>query len=195
MLMIPRLLLGALFLLSACAPTFEARQDATRSTRPDAPGFLVVGLADEAAVYGLSRATTDISIGFARVGGGQASMTRSSCAGAGLYSTKPCDLTKPARQVLQVPAGEWRTGTAVSSLAVIAGQRTLVDQLPPGSPVRVGPGEVVYIGDYILAADYDAQEITVRRHVRDDAGAARTVTEYPGLTDGPIIYRDPIRRP
>lgn len=82
---------------------------------------------------------------------------------------------------------------AAATVNVIGGNKTLRDELPPSDPVRVGPGEIVYVGDYVLSVDYDAQEIAVKRHGRDDAAAASALNDYPNLRGAPIVYRVPTR--
>lgn len=180
-------------LLPGCAARYnEAPQDAVVSAAADAPGFVIVGLADENAGSGLTHAALALALALRREDGTTATMNRNGCGSmSGVYGSKPCDLTKLDWQVLQVPPGLWRPAAVAEATKTILGSKQIRAALPPGPPIKVGPGEVVYIGDYVLAADYDAPAVVVRRHGRDDAAAQRALAAYPGLRNAQIVYRDP----
>ncbi len=180
-------------LLSGCASRYnEAPQDAVISTAADAPGFLIVGLAEENAGSGLTHAALLLGLALRREDGTTATMNRNGCGSFdGVYGSKPCDLTKLDWQVLQVQPGLWRPAAAAEATKTILGSKLVRAALPPGPLIKVGPGEVVYIGDYVLSADYDAPAVLVRRHERDDAAAQRTLAAYSGLRNAQIVYRDP----
>ena len=187
------IVLASLIALSACAPSFEADSDAVLSSSPDSSGFLVVGLAEENATFGLGSATDSLAIGFVRAGSVPVVMTRYGCGSMrGFYGSKPCNLTHTEWQVLKVQPGDYKPLTLAELTHVLGGRKLLQDQLQHTTPVHVGPGEVVYIGDFILGADYDAQEIVLRKHERDDAAAASALAKYPGLRNAQVVYRDPI---
>lgn len=185
----PRLALAASLLLAGCSLTDEASKNATLSKAPGSPGFLVVGLADESAQFGLGAATVGISMAFRSEDGKEAVAGRIACgAPLGFMQSRPCDVRKMDWLVVRVQPGEWRPLAVGATMEVIGGNKALRDQLPPGNPVRVGPGEIVYVGDYVLRVDYDAQEIAVR-HGRNDAGAAGALADYPNLRGAPVAYR------
>lgn len=78
-------------------------------------------------------------------------------------------------QVLQVQPGLWRPAAAAEATKLILGSKLIRATPPPGPPIKVGSGEVVHIGDYTLAADYDAPAVVVRQHGRDDVAAQRAL--------------------
>lgn len=124
--------------------------------------------------------------------GWPAVMNRFGCASFGsLSGKKPCDLAKLDWQVLQVQPGLWRLIEMSEQTAYIGVRKIISARLPLGLPVKVGPGEVVYIGDLVLSADYDAPSVSLRRHGRDDAAAQRALAGYPGLRNAPIVFKDP----
>ena len=179
-------------LVSACATSFEAPPDAQISRAADAPGYIVVGLATQSYKRDLGHVTDGIAMGMARKQGGTVVASRNGCGSMrGFYGSKPCDLTKLDRQVLVVPAGDWLPLSVVEQLNTWGTRKTLKDVLPFRSPVHVGPGDVVYLGDFTYASDYDAQEIKLVQHGRDDAAATQALAAYPGLKAAPVIYRDP----
>ena len=148
-------------LLSGYAPGFnEAPQDASNSTAADAPGFLVVGLSEENVPSRVFRTTHSLALAPQREDGTTAAMNRSGCGSMdGFYGSKPCDLAKLECQVLQVQPGLWRPVVAAEAVNIFAGRQTIRATLPPGPPLRIGSGKVVYIGDDVLAADYDAPAV------------------------------------
>lgn len=85
----------ASLLLAGCVGTNEASKNVALSKAPGSPGFLVVGLADESARFGLSAATVSIAMGFRNEAGQAAVMNRVACGAAlGFMRAKPCDVTK-----------------------------------------------------------------------------------------------------
>lgn len=181
-----------ILLASACATKFEASPDAQISTAADAPGYVVVGLATQSYKRDLGHVTDAIGMGLARRQGGTVVAVRDGCGSMrGFYGSKPCDLSKLDRRVLVVPAGDWVPLTVSERLTTWGSRKTLSDTLPFRNPVHVGPGEVVYMGDFTYASDYDAQEIKLVQYGRDDAAASQALTAYHGLKAAPVIYRDP----
>lgn len=185
-----------LLLVSACANRFEAGPDARISKEPGAPGYLIVGLATQSYRNDFGHTTQAVGIGIARRQGGNVVAARSGCGSMqGFYGSKPCDLTKPDRQVLVVQPGDWLPLSATERLNAWGTRKTLSDMLPFRTPVHVDSGEVVYIGDFTVVSDYEAQSVKLVENGRDDAGAARALAAYPGLRDAPIVYRAPTTAP
>lgn len=181
--------------MTACASPYEARPDATISTAPDAPGYIVVGLATQSYKRELLVITEAITLGLKRKQGGEAIASRDGCGSTrGFYGSRPCKLNELDWQVLVAPPGDWAPLLVAEQEGSFSRKR-LSDTLPLRSPVHVGPGEVVYIGDYTFASDYEAQEIKLVKHGRDDDAARRALANYPGLRAAPIIYRDPTLAP
>lgn len=56
-------MLLSFLLMTACASPYEARPDATISTAPDAPGYIVVGLATQSYKRELLVITEAITLG------------------------------------------------------------------------------------------------------------------------------------
>lgn len=181
-----------LLLVSACATKFEAPPDAQISGAADAPGYIVVGLATQSYKRDLGHVTDAIGMGMARRQGGTVVASRDGCGSMrGFYGSKPCDLNKLDRRVLVVPTGDWVPLTVSERLTTWGSRKTLSDTLPFRNTVHVGPGEVIYIGDFTYASDYDAQEIKLVQYGRDDAAASQALAAYPGLKAAPVVYRDP----
>ena len=123
--------------------------------------------------------------------GGTVVVSRNGCNIFGFYGSKPCDLTKLERQVLMVTAGDWLPVNVVEQLQTRRSRRTLEGLLPVRGAVHVDPGEIVYLGDFTYASNYDAEEIRLVRHGRDEAAVIQALAAYPGLKGMPIVYRDP----
>ena len=188
--------LSALLLLAGCAASSIAPADATLSRSPDAPGYMIVGLAERNSQRDIGAVTQFIRFGFNNGGGKVVSMLRYSCGSiVGFYGSKPCNLAEMDRYVLTVPPGDWRAVGVVENLKIILGQKVLQDDLPPYRPVHVGPGEIVYVGDFTFATNYEAQEIKLVSHAHDDNAARAALAAYPGLFNAPIVYRDPTQKP
>lgn len=179
--------------LTGCASRFnEAPQDAVISTAAGAPGYVVLGLADENAGSGLTHTTLSLALALRREDGITAVMNRDGCGSMqGFYGSNPCDLTKLGWQVLQVQPGLWRPVVAAEVTSTLLGRNRFRSTLPPGSAIPVGSGEVVYLGDYVLAVDFDGLSVAIRRHERNDAAAQRALAAYPGLRDAQVVFRDP----
>ena len=188
--------LAAALLATGCAADFEAPQEARLSSAPGASGYVIVGLATQSYKREFGRSTQALVLDLDRPTGSPVSVSRNGCGSfRGFYGSKPCELSKLDRRVLEVPAGDWVPGDVAEQFNNWGTRKTLRDKAPPGTPVHVGPGEVVYIGDFTFASDYDAQEIKLTSHGRDDAAAAQALAAYPGLRAASIVYRDPTRTP
>lgn len=190
------LLLMGIFAISACAASSEALPTATATTTPGSSGYVIIGLSEQNAIWKLGEATVSMALGLQREGGGAVVMARAGCGSVeGFWGNRPCDLKNAGWQVLKVDPGEWRPRIIVEKTHVPLAYKTLRDEVPETHYVHVGPGEVVYLGDYVFAVDYDAQQIAMVRHDRNDLAAEQALSTYPGLRTQPIIYRDPMAKP
>lgn len=190
------LLLTGILSVSACAATSEAPLTATASTTPGSSGYLILGISEQNAIWKFGEATMSMAVGLQREGGGAAVMARAGCGSVeGFWGSRPCDLKNPGWQVLKVDPGEWRPHIIAEKTHVPLAYKTLRDDVPGLHFVHVGPGEVVYLGDYVFAVDYDAQQIAMVRHERNDAAAEQALSAYTGLNTQPIVYRDPAAKP
>ena len=184
-------LLVSLF-VSACTTSYEAPLSAQISKAADAPGYIVVGLATQSYQRNLEQSISCIEMSMARRQGGTVVASRNGCGNIlGFYGSKPCDLTKLERQVLVVTAGDWLPVNVVEQLHIRRSRRTLESLLPFRSAVHVGPGEIVYLGDFTYESNYDTEEIRLVRHGRDEAAVTQALAAYPGLKGTPVVYRDP----
>ena len=108
-------------------------------------------------------------------------------------------LVKPGSYVLKQI--NWRFGRGLFQTPLIADKKSggrsenyTAGYYPDGGPIgdaprfRVGPGEIVYVGNWVMCADTPKGKIAVTRHPKL-ARAARA--EYPNIK-GRIVYR-PLR--
>ena len=103
-------LLIALF-LTACATGNEALRNATLSRDAGAPGYVVVGLAEQNYRFGLVYSTQSIAVTLTSPGQEPVTARHEGCGSVGGFiATKPCDLATPAAVVLRVPPGTWDAG-------------------------------------------------------------------------------------
>lgn len=178
--------------VSACAANYEAPSNAQVSKTGDAPGYIIIGLATQSYQRNLEPLVGSIEMVIARRQGGTVIATRNGCGNVlGYYGSRPCDLTKLELHILMVAPGDWLPINVVEKLHTRRSRRTLEGLLPFHRSVHVDPGEIVYIGDFIYASDYDVEEVKLVRHVRNDAAAIQALAGYPGLKNAPVIYRDP----
>jgi hypothetical protein len=186
---------GLVGLLGGCSvTTAEALPDARVATGADAPGFIVVGYADEQPRNRVLHVLQSLSLAFVSTAGEGARTVRVGC--RQLYNTdrESCaEQLAMGRRVLQVKPGEWRLVRVGEIVRGGFPPRNIVlsAPLPRGTSVTVGPGEIVYIGDFLFAFNVDTSEVTLRTHSRDDAGAAVALERYPNLRGQPVVYRDP----
>lgn len=178
--------------VSACAKDYEAPLHAQISKASDAPGYIIVGLATQSHQRNLEHLIGSIEMVIARRQGGTVVAARNGCGNVlGYYGSRPCDLTKPERHILMVTPGDWLPVNIVEKLQTRRSRQILEGSLPFHNSVHVDPGEIVYLGDFIYASNYDTEEVKLVRHVRDDAAAIRALAGYPGLKNAPVIYFDP----
>lgn len=178
--------------VSACAANDEAPLHAQISKASDAPGYIVIGLATQSYQHNLEHLIGSIEMVIARRQGGTVIVTRYGCGNVlGYYGSRPCDLTKLERHILMVAPGDWLPINVVEKLHTRRSRQILESSLPFHNSVHVDSGEVVYLGDFIYASDYDMEKVKLIRHVRNDAAAIQALAGYPGLRNASIIYRDP----
>lgn len=178
--------------------TGAAPKDAVLGAGPTAPGFIIVGFADENAINELLHNYRSLSMGLVGPDGKVLTITRYGCAHliAGTMADTCSGQREMAQRVLQVAPGTWRVG-GVSEFVQTgfpARYATIAAPLPRNMTFEVGPAEIVYIGDFHFAFDKETTSVTLRRHARDDAAAARALEEFPGLVGQPVVYRDPTPR-
>lgn len=194
------LALPLLVQLAGCASggSGAAKPDASIGAGPDAPGFIIIGYADETAENELFHVYQSLALGLRSAAGQVVNTARYGCRvmlAANLSDS--CDTQNRMRQlVLQVPPGTWRLMAAAETVRTgfPVRNQTMTARLPPGVEVPVGPGEIVYMGDFLFRFDNDSSEVLLKSHSRDDAGAARALEPFPGLRGRPIVFRDPTPR-
>lgn len=183
--------------LAACAPaaTDVAPLTAMPSSAPDAPGYVVVGAGHtprDASKNGDAYPAA-ITLRFENQQGKSIHLVVANC--VKLFD-KPCPpLTVAKRRVLQVPPGDWRLSSVSERRHISYGYSDRYETLtirPRGVVLRVDPGSVTYIGDFIYDFDFGEQRVTLARYERNDAGAAEAVAQYPNLA-GRMRYRSPLQ--
>jgi hypothetical protein len=183
------IVLLALLPVAACTgPYGQAPRSVSLATTPDAPGFLVVGFAEQNYRWGLVTSTRSISLTFTSPGHDPVTATRKGCGSfGGFVGTSPCDLSVLSPQVLRLPAGDWSLAGFTLAYTATTGDHELHSS--PALTVHVGPGEIVDIGDYVFASDGEKQEIKLVSHGRDDAGTRAALAAYPSLRAAPVSYK------
>lgn len=186
--------------LAGCASIdqFGPGRTAIRSASPDAKGYVVIGLADENARKGsLFARYLSFSVSLQQTDGlTEATARRDSCISvAGMRHGETCaGQPEMAWHVLELQPGAWTVASVSEERmeGVPARKTELSVPFPSGTAFRVGPGEVVYIGDFLFSIDFDAQSVVLKTHTRDDGAAGQALSGYPGLR-GAITYRDPAK--
>ena len=181
-------------ILSGCAPDTAARRDTALSNAPDANGFLIIGTADENARTEWFFVTKAFQLTLVRSDGRVAKVARQGCnTYKGLFSGQSCASDRQlAWQVVELPAGDW--GVASVHETIQRGFPARFDsvdaKLPPGITVHVGPGEIVYAGDFLFSLNPDTLEGHLKTYSRNDAAASHALSAYPNLPAA-FIYREP----
>ncbi len=187
-------LLCLLSALSACGSNSDARPDAVLKSGPDANGFLVLGAADENARNSVFFVTRNFGVNLVRADGRTFTVLRQGCnTYKGLFSGQSCASDRQlAWQVVELPPGTWQIASIHETVSrgFPARNESIDARLPPGIAVRVGPGEVVYAGDFLFSIDSDTLQGSLKTYSRNDAAAKSALSAYPGL-GGSFTYREP----
>ena len=128
-----------------------------RSTGPDATGFLIIGAADENALHRVFFVTKDFTLNLVSGDGKTVSVRRQGCnTYQGLMSGQSCASDRQiAWQVVELPPGDWRVDSI--SDFIVRGFPARGDvasaKLPAGIVIHVGPGAIVYAGDFLFHLD------------------------------------------
>lgn len=176
----------AVSVLPGCV-TNLAPHDAMLSTGPDAPGYMIVGLAEQNSRCELGAATQAVALRFAAENGKPVVAGRSAC---GLVSSG----REVERVVLQAAAGRYRPDFATEVQQVFVTKSLLKDDVHNAEPVEVPAGGIVYAGDYIFRSDFGVdQEIKLVRIDHDAVGAAAALKSYPNLVGAPFVSAGGLR--
>ena len=176
---------AAVLLVAACASDVAPR-GAMLSAAPDAPGYMIVGLAEQNHRCEFGTTTRSFALRFKNDGGKSVVAGRQGC---GLTTNGG----EVLRSVLTVPAGRYRPDFAAEVLHVFVTDTTLKDDITNAEPIEVPAGHIVYAGDYILASDFQAQEIKLLRVEHDEAGAAAALAPYPSLFGASFVSAGGLR--
>jgi hypothetical protein len=175
--------------LTACATGNEALRNATLSRDAGAPGYVVVGLAEQNYRFGLVYSTQSIAVTLTSPGQEPVTARREGCGSVGGFiATKPCDLATPAAVVLRVPPGTWTLAGAALAYHGIDGDQAITGPLPPAT-FQLRSGEIVDLGAYVFASDADKKTMPLVRHGQDDGLTRSALAAYPGLQGAPTVYR------
>lgn len=164
----------------------------------DATGLIVVGIAIDRydTILGMTAygSVNDLNLAWTRVENGVQPAVKVDRAVArlrrGHLGYDQSDLRKMAWQVLQVQPGDYQL-TEIQSVSGRAVHTTRVMD-SAGLVTHVGPGEIVYIGDFTFDALTSPMRIV--RYGRNDAEATRVLASYPGIVPGPVAFRRPMTR-
>lgn len=180
--------LAATLAVGACSSTV-APGNAQLSQDADAPGYVVVGLAEQNATFGLVFSTQSVTMNLVGPAQQVVPATRKGCGTlGGFINTKPCDLTALSMTVLRLPAGTWSVTGATLAYHNVQGDQQLNGAVPPVS-FQLRPGEIVDLGDYVFASNADTNQMKLVRHFQDDGLTRTTLATYPGLRAAPTTYR------
>jgi hypothetical protein len=174
--------------LMSCAGGVEALRTATLSQAPDAPGYVVVGLAEQNYTFGLVYSTQSVALTLTSPNHAPVTAVRKACGTlGGFIGTKPCDISSLGAIVLRLPPGTWTVAGATLAYHNLDGDQTLHGALPPAS-FQLHPGEVVDLGEYVFASNADKKVMPLARHFHDEGLTRTTLAAYPGLQPAPIVY-------
>ena len=175
--------------LTACVPPGEALHDASLSTAPDAPGFLIIGLAEQNYAWNLANWTQSIALTLTSPGQAPVTAARKGCGSlTGLVGDKPCNLAQMQHLVLQLPPGAWTAAEVTEAYHLADGDHMLQAALP-NLPITIRPGQITYAGDFTFASDAVSPSITLVARSHDDAGAQYALNPYPHLRSTTVIFR------
>jgi hypothetical protein len=184
----------AILILSSCSPTLDADKAVVRGTGPESNGFLIIGAANENARTELFFASVAFGVDLVGDDGRVVHVFRRGCmSSSGLFSGQTCSSDRHiAEHVVEVPPGDWQVDSIVETdqRGVPARMDVVRAKLPRGIKIHVGPGEIVYAGDFLFTLDQDKVEGSLKSYSRDDSAANAALASYPGLTGG-FIYREP----
>lgn len=176
----------AVSLLPGCASD-RASRGSTLSSGPDAPGYMIVGLAEQNSRCEFGAATQGIALQFTAENGQRVVAGRSGC---GLTSNG----RDVERVVLRAAAGRYRPDLATETQQVFVTTSLLKGDVRNAEPVEVPAGSIVYAGDYIFRSDFGVgQEIKLVRVDHDTAGAAAALKPYPNLIGSPFVSAGGLR--
>ena len=175
--------------LTACVPSGEALHNATLSTAPGAPGYLIIGIAEQNYAWTLASWTQSISLTLSSPGQAPVTATRKGCGSiTGLVGDKTCNLAQMEHLVLQLPPGTWTAAGVSEAYHLADGDHTLQAALP-NLPITIRPGEITYAGDFTFASDAVNPSITLLARSHDDAGAQYALTPFTHLRSTTVIFR------
>lgn len=185
---------AAILTLAACSTTQDISKAVVRGTGPDANGFLIIGTANENSRNEMFFVSQAFGIDLARGDGQVEHVVRNGCnTASGILSGQSCSSDRRiVEHVVELPPGDWQIDGVFESDRHGFPSRTDIvrAKLPPGITIHVGPGEVVYAGDFLFTLDQDKVQGSLKSYSRDDAAAARALAAYPGLAGG-FVYREP----
>jgi hypothetical protein len=174
--------------LMSCASGPEALRTASLSQAPGAPGYVVVGMAEQNYRFGLVYSTQSVGLTLTSLGHEPVTAVREACGTlSGFVSTKPCDISNLGAVVLRLPPGTWTVAGATLGYRTLDGDQILHGALPPAS-FQLHPGEVVDLGEYVFASNADNKQMPLARHFQDERLTRTTLAAYPGLQPAPIVY-------
>lgn len=189
-ILLAALSLAAPLLLAACVPAAEAPPNARLSQDADAPGYLIVGFAEQNYRWGLVTSTQSIALTLTSPGREPTLATRKGCGSmAGFVGTRPCDLSTLDRIVLRLTPGTYTLDEVALAFQSTNGPQTLRNHITPPIPIRIAANEIVDAGDFTFASDAEKQEIRLVQHTHGDAQARSALATFPNLRAAPIIYR------
>lgn len=173
--------LFALLAFAACVPPTEALHTATLSNAPDAPGFLVIGTAEQNYRWDLAAWTTSLTLTLTSPAHEPVLVSRGGCGSlTALVGAKPCDLSQTDRAVLQLPPGAYTPARVDEAYHLADGDHALAAPLAT-PPIIVRPGQVTYAGDYTFASSAIDQSIRLVQRTLDPAAAQRALAPFPNL--------------
>ena len=163
-------------------------------TGQGANGFLIIGAADENAKTSIFFVTANFGLDLAGPDGRYKMIDREGCDTlSGIFSGQSCASdSKVAYHVVELAPGDWQVASIHESIrrGFPARNDHIDAKLPPGIVVHVGPGEIVYAGDFLFSLNPDSLQGSLKTYSRNDEAARHALSEYPNL-GGAFTYREP----